>query len=202
MDYNTSRSGLILPEYGRNIHRMVNQMKAVADRNKRNKLAKTIISTMATLNPALKGSEGSDMHRKLWDHLFIMADFDLDIDSPYPTPKREQFNAKPSKVGYPKVKMRYRYYGKMMEDILSKIHHIEPKEMRDRTLVVLANQMKKLYLTWNRDTVTDELIWSDLKGMVNESVQVDTQASLGEYKEVVAPAKKNKKRGRPNMKKY
>ncbi len=202
MDYNTSRSGLILPEYGRNIHKMVDQIKSVPNKEKRNKMAKTIINTMGLINPSLKSNEGSDAHRKLWDHLYIMSNFSLDVDSPYPPPSREQFVAKPKKVLYPKTKIKYRYYGKMMEEILARVHFIKDEKDRNKTLIVLANQMKKLYLTWNRDSVTDELIWSDMQTLVNQKTKIPEGISLADFKEPTPKKIITKKKGRVNQRRY
>lgn len=192
MDYNTSRSKLILPEYGRNIHKMVDGIKEEKSRPIRNGMAHQMIKTMLSINPNLKGLDEEEVKRKLWDHLFIMADFDLDVDSPFPRPTREQFNARPQIVPYPKSKTMFRHYGGMMEKLLLEVSKMPASAEKDEMISTFANHMKKLYLTWNRDSVTDEQIFTDMKTITQGKIKIPNGLVLSEVKE--APVKKIKRK--------
>jgi hypothetical protein len=192
MDYNTSRSKLILPEYGRNLHKMVDGIKQEKLRVKRNGMAQNMIKTMLSINPNLKGLDEEEVKRKLWDHLFIMADFDLEVDSPFPKPTREQFNAKPRTVPYPKSKVMFRHYGGMLESLLNEIMKMNDGEEKNQLVSTFANHMKKLYLTWNRDSVTDEQIFADMRLITQGRIRIPAGLVLAEVKEQVIKKPKKK----------
>jgi Domain of unknown function (DUF4290) len=168
-EYNTSKKQLVLPEYGRNIQMMVDYIKAVEDRDERNKLAQSIIAIMGNLNPHLR--DINDFKHKLWDHLAIIADFELDIDYPYDIPKAEMFRQKPRIVEYGTHNIVFRHYGKAIEMMIEAAITMEDGPEKESLVNVVANHMKKSYLTWNRDTVDDEVILNDLtrisKGKIN-----------------------------------
>ena len=119
MDYNTQRKKLALPEYGRHIQQMVDYIASVEDRDERNRLAKSLVAIMGNLNPHLRAI--NDFKHKLWDHLFIMSDFKLDIDSPYPIPSLEQYNEKPRKVPYPGNPIKFKHYGRVIEMMIERL---------------------------------------------------------------------------------
>ncbi len=197
MDYNTSRSKLILPEYGRNIHKMVDDIKNEKSRPIRNGMAHQMIKTMLSINPNLKGLDEEEVKRKLWDHLFIMADFDLEVDSPFPRPTREQFKARPQVVPYPKHNAKFRHYGGMMEKLLVELTKMPEGERKNEMLSTFANHMKKLYLSWNKDSVTDEQIFTDMKIITQGKVRIPEGLVLSEIKE--APVKKIKRKMKNNQ---
>src|SRR5687767_15503225 len=116
MEYNTSQPKLIIPEYGRNIQKMIDFAITVGEREERNKVARAIIDVMGQLNPHLR--DITDFKHKLWDHIFIMSDFKLDVDSPFPKPDKKSFQTKPDLLKYPQKKIKYRYYGKTIESII------------------------------------------------------------------------------------
>ena len=148
-DYNTSRKQLVLPEYGRNIQRMIDYIKSVEDRTERNRLAHSIVAIMGNLNPHLR--DINDFKHKLWDHLAIIANFELDIDYPYEVPKPEMFRTPPSRVKYGTHAIKFRHYGKASEQMVHYVCNLEEGDEKRRLVVAIANQMKKAYLTWNRD---------------------------------------------------
>ncbi len=156
MEYNTSRSKMNISEYGRNIQKMIEYAITVEDREKRNQLAKTIIAVMGQLNPHLR--DVTDFKHKLWDHLFFMSEFKLDVDSPYPIPSAESLKSKPQKLKYPANHIRFRYYGRNIELIIKKAMELPEGPERDAATEAIANNLKKSYLKWNRDSVTDEVI--------------------------------------------
>lgn len=160
MDYNTSRSKLVIPEYGRNVQQMVEYAIAIEDRDKRTRLATLIVNVMAQLNPSIR--ELHDYKQKLWDHLHIISDFRLDVDSPYPLPIKENLDARPERLSYHTNGIRYRHYGKHIENLIAKVIEFEDGPKKDELIKMIANQLKKSYLTWNRDSVADEVIAAHL----------------------------------------
>ncbi len=156
MKYNTQRSRLVIPEYGRHVQTMVEYTKKLESKEERNTAANAIITLMATINPHFKELE--DYKHKLWDHLFIIADFDLDVDAPYPIPQREDVYKKPERIPYPRKNIKYKHYGYSIQKMIEKAVTQEEGPERDRFVEVIANLMKKAYLNYNRDSVNDELI--------------------------------------------
>ena len=159
MDYNSNRKKLPLPEYGRNIQNMVDHIMTIEDREERNLAAQTIIDIMGNLYPYLR--DINDFKHKLWDHLAIMAGFNLDIDYPYDPPKPETFQEPPKKVPYSSNHIKLRYYGKTIEEMVEKAAEYESGEEKEVLIKLLANHMKKSYLTWNKDAVDDEKIYKE-----------------------------------------
>jgi hypothetical protein len=170
-DYNTSRKKLALPEYGRNVHNMVDLILDMEDREMRNQASQAIIDVMGNLNPYLR--DIPDFKHKLWDHLAIMADFKLDIDYPYSPPSRDILLEKPHKVPYCQRDIKFRHYGYTMELMIRKAMEIEDGREKDILVSQLANHMKKSYLTWNRDSVEDEKILEDLSSMSKRLLKTD-----------------------------
>jgi len=160
MDYNTSRSKLVISEYGRNVQKMVEHAIALEDREQRTRLATLIVNVMAQLNPAIR--ELHDYKQKLWDHLHIISDFSLDVDSPYPIPDREKLETRPERLHYYSNGIKYRHYGKHIENIIKNVIVLEDGPKKDEYIRLIANQLKKSYLNWNRESVTDEVIAAHL----------------------------------------
>ncbi len=180
-DYNTSRNHLILPEYGRNIQKMVEHILTVPDREERNRLAQAVIIIMGNMNPHLR--DINDFKHKLWDHLAIMADFRLDIDFPYEIPRPEEFKEKPRKVNYNNTDIRYRHYGHIVEDLIREAIKLPEGDDKDTLIRLIANHMKKSYLAWNRDSVTDEIIFNDLYQLSGRQLVVKEGVKLTEQKD-------------------
>jgi len=160
LEYNSERKPLIIPEYGRHIHKLVDQAIATDNREDRNKLAKYIISVMGTMNPHLR--DVPDFQHKLWDQIFIMSDFKLDVDSPYPIPSKEVLKMKPDPLNYPQNFPKYRFYGNNITYMIDVANKWDEGEMKSALVKVIANHMKKCYLSWNKDTVTDAVIFEHL----------------------------------------
>jgi len=178
-DYNTSRKKLALPEYGRNVHNMVELLLQIEDREKRNQVAQALIDVMGNLNPFLR--DIPDFKHKLWDHLAIMADFKLDIDYPYSPPSRDILLEKPHKVPYCQRDIKFRQYGYTMELMIRKAMEFEEGKEKDILIYQLANHMKKSYLTWNKDYVEDEKILDDL-GIMSKGLLKTSEVELAEVK--------------------
>lgn len=160
LEYNAERPHLIIPEYGRHLQKLIDQATEIPDREERNKAAKYIIQVMGSLNPHLR--DVPDFQHKLWDQIFIMSDFRLDVDSPYPIPTRDVINLKPERLPYPQRNPKYRFYGNNITNMIEVANSWEEGEMKSALVKVIANHMKKSYLSWNKDTVTDTVIFEHL----------------------------------------
>jgi hypothetical protein len=160
LEYNSERSHLIIPEYGRHLQKLIDQATEIEEREERNKAAKYIISVMGSLNPHLR--DVLDFQHKLWDQLFIMSDFKLDVDSPYPIPSKDILTQKPDRLKYPQNFPKYRFYGNNIKYMIDVANSWEESDLKNALVLVIANHMKKSYLSWNKDTVTDEIIFQHL----------------------------------------
>jgi len=160
IEYNTEREHLIIPEYGRHLQKMVNYAKALPTKEERNKVAKSIINVMGNMQPHLR--DVPDFQHKLWDQLFIIADFELDVDSPYPTTTKEELSEKPEPLKYPQNFPKYRFYGNNIKTMIDVANTWEEGELKEALLFTIANHMKKCFLNWNKDTVEDYVIFNHL----------------------------------------
>ena len=196
MEYNTSLSKLIIPEYGRNVQKMVHSIIAIEDREKRNHQAKSIIEVMGNLNPHLR--DVPDFKHKLWDHLFIMSDFHLDVDSPYDRPSKESFEEKPEMLKYSDNNIKFRHYGKILPLIIKRTIDLDEGEYKDFLVFTIANHMKKSYLTWNKANVEDEVILKHLSQMSDDKLSMKETFKLSSFSDVKTQRnyKKNYSRGR------
>lgn len=160
LEYNTERPKLIIPEYGRHIQKMVDHAVTIEDREQRNKIAKSIIAVMGNLNPHLR--DVPDFQPMLWDQLFIISDFKLDVDSPFPIPTKEELMERPEPLGYPQNFPKYRFYGNNIKRMIDVANEWEEGEKKEALVMTIANHMKKSYLNWNKDTVEDDVIFGHL----------------------------------------
>jgi hypothetical protein len=160
LEYNTEREHLIIPEYGRHIQKMVNYATAIESKEERNKVAKSIIAVMGNLQPHLR--DVPDFQHKLWDQLFIMSDFKLDVDSPYEKPLKEVLDARPEPLEYPQNHPKYRFYGNNIKTMIDVANTWDEGDMKEALVYTIANHMKKCFLNWNKDTVEDSVIFDHL----------------------------------------
>lgn len=195
MDYNTARKKLILAEYGRNVQNMVEYTLTIEDREKRTRAAKSIVQAMSQLNPV--AVENEDYWQKLWDQLYIVSDFRLDVDSPYPKPTVEVLNLKSEKLKYRDKNFRYGHYGKNIEKIINKASEIEDSAEKAIFVEAIANHLKKTYLTWNRDSVNDEVIHNHLAELSGGKLKVSDETQLQNTNDILARNAKKKKFIRP-----
>lgn len=170
LEYNSLRSPLAIPEYGRHLQKLIDQVLEIEDRDKRNKAAQYVISVMGSLNPHLR--DVPDFQHKLWDQLFIMSDFKLDVDSPYPIPSREELYQRPERLAYPQNFPKYRFYGNNITNMIDVALKWEDGEMKNALILVIANHMKKCYLSWNKETVEDEVIFEHLFELSNGKINL------------------------------
>ncbi|WP_341838488.1 DUF4290 domain-containing protein [Chitinophaga pollutisoli] len=169
MEYNTARNHLIMKEYGRNVQRMIEYIMTLKDREHRQQQVAAVIELMGILQPHLRNVE--DFRHKLWDHLFLVSDFKLDVDSPYPIPTKETLRAKPDRLPYPKKHPRHRHFGKNLERVIDKALETENPEMREGFVQVIGNYMKLAYGNWHKENVHDEAIRSELSGITQGKLQ-------------------------------
>ena len=197
LEYNGDRPHLIIPEYGRHIQKLVDSCVALEDVDERNKMAKAIVDVMGNLQPHLR--DVPDFKHKLWDQLFIMSDFKLDVESPYPIPEKEVLQAKPESLAYPKSASKYRFYGNNIQTMIDTALTWEEGDAREALYFAIANHMKKCYLNWNKDTVEDAVIFSHLKELSKERIDLsDRNEPLSEIKNLL---RKRKPTGKARQKK-
>ena len=170
LDYNTERERLIIPEYGRHIQKMIAYAKAAEPKEERNRLAKAIISVMGNMQPHLR--DVPDFQHKLLDQVFIIADFDLDVDSPFDIPVREALEARPDPLHYPQNFPKYRFYGNHIKTMIDVASSLEEAEKKEALIIAIANHMKKSFLNWNKDTVEDSLIFEHLFELSNGALNL------------------------------
>jgi len=190
MEYYTQLEKLIIPEYGRNIQMMIEYIVNLPDREKRNRMAHALVNIMAQLHPEMR--EVGDVKRKLWDHLYIMSDFKLDVDSPFPAPSPQTLLDKPQQLSYPYKDIKFRHYGKNLELLIEKAILMEDGPAKNAFIKVIANHMKKSYLTWNRDSVSDEVIGQHLNFLSEGKLTLSEDIRLNNTLDILARAKKKK----------
>lgn len=189
LEYNAERPHLIIPEYGRHLQKLIEQAVALPEKEDRNKAAKYIIGVMGTLNPHLR--DVPDFQHKLWDQLFIMSAFKLDVDSPYPIPSPELLALKPDPLAYPQNFPKYRFYGNNIKYMIDVANSWDDGEMKNALIIVIANHMKKSFLSWNKDTVKDEVIFEHLLELSGGKINLlDTNEELSHSTDLMKVNKK------------
>jgi len=190
MEYNTTRRHLEMPEYGRNIQKMINYVVSIEDRQHRLRAAQVIVSIMAQMHPKVK--ETADYRQKLWDHLYIISDWRLDVDGPYPAPPKDVLVSKPSRIDYSSGSIRFKPYGKNIERIIEQAIALGDGPEKDALMKSIANHLKKSYLNWNRDSVNDELIFEHFRELTDGKTVLGEDFKLNETNDILAMNKKKK----------
>ncbi len=194
LEYNSERSKLIIPEYGRHIQKLVNHCVSLDTKEERNTMAKAIIDVMGNLQPHLR--DVPDFKHKLWDQLHIMSDFKLDADSPYEKPSKEELQEKPDRLKYPKSASKYRFYGNNIQIMIDTALTWEEGEMKEALVYTIANHMKKCFLSWNKDTVEDAIIFDHLFELSDGKFDLrNSDEVLSEAKELLKNRKGQGSRG-------
>ena len=168
--YNTQRTPLIIPEYGRHVQIMINQIMETKEREERNKMASAVIGIMGNMNPHLR--DVPDFQHKLWDQLFIMSNFGLDVDCPFEKPLKELLEQKPERLSYPQKTPKYRFYGNNIKSMITVAMGWEDGDLKNALILNIANHMKKCFLNWNKDTVQDEVILNHLLELSDQKLRV------------------------------
>ena len=190
MKYNTEEKQLVLPEYGRNIQNMVNHCVSIPEKEERAKCADAIIAIMGNMFPHLR--DVNDFKHILWDHLAIMSDFKLDIDYPYEVVKKEDLYTKPEKLPYNQGPVVYKHYGKNLEDMIRKATEYAEGEEKESLINLLANHMKKSFLTWNKEVVDDRKIFDDLEFLSDGQIVLNEDShKLAESKDILSKKNRN-----------
>ncbi len=170
-EYNTDRPELILKEYGRNIQKLVNYVHDIKEDEKRKEYSYTLVELMKLINPALK--EGNEFNQKLWDDLFIISKFDLEVDSPYPKPSSEVLNRKPDTIGYNNHRLKYKHYGRNVELLIQKVTEIEDEQEKKDAIIFLGRLMRGFYGVWNKEVVDEEVIVNHIDELSNGALSID-----------------------------
>ncbi len=181
-----------MPEYGRHIQKMIDHAVTIEDREERSKCAKTIIGIMGNMFPHLR--DINDFKHKLWDHLAIMSNFQLDIDFPYDLPEKESLNAKPDKIPYKNSKISYMHYGELVEQMIAKAIDFEDEEQKQKLILLIAGHMKKSLSHWNQDSVTDDRIFNDLARLSGGKLTLSEGTKLPEIRENYQNKNRNNKK--------
>ena len=173
LEYNTGRTQLIIPENGRHFQKMIDSALDVSDRDERNKIANAIVSVIGNMHPHLR--DVPDFQHKLWDQLFIMSDFKLDVDAPFPKPSKEVLSQKPEVLPYPQNFPKYRFYGNNIKRMIDIAVDWEDADKQEALALAIANHMKKCYLNWNKDTVEDTVIFGHLRELSEGKLDLNLQ---------------------------
>jgi len=208
LTYNTEKEQIVISEYGRCIQEMIKKLPEIEDREQRTEAAKYIISVMVQMNPSIKQS--SDYEHKLWDHLYIISGYNLDVDSPYAPPTPASRKKKPQHIGYQNNEIKYGHYGHYIIKMIEAAAKEENDEVREALAYSLAGQMKRNYLEWNKSVVNDQVILDDLKAISGGRLVIDDEAKMNAAGEVLGkvqprpqqqqPQGKKKKKKVPNLK--
>lgn len=194
--YNTERVRLYVPEYGRNVQKMVDYLKTIEDRQKRNEQAWAVVRVMEIINPAVHLQDNYE--QKLWDHLHIISGFDLDVDSPYPVPSPEILNLRPEPMSVEKEPIKALHYGRNIENIIDLIASTEEGESKTAMIYSLAEYMRQQYLTWNKDSVTDEIIFQDIERLSGNRIKIPEGLQLNNRDAAHARVVKGQQKGARN----
>lgn len=177
MDYNTQREKLILPEYGRNVQKMIQQVMAIEDREKRSEQARAVVQVMASLNPGIK--DLNDYKHKLWDHAQLISGFSLDVDSPYPMPEGTVMTSRPEPMERPVSNIKAACYGRNIENMINLIADRPDDEAKKEAIRLLATYMRQQYLIWNKDNVSEQTIFDDMEKLSDGRLKVPEDVHLG-----------------------
>jgi hypothetical protein len=186
-EYNTARPHIILKEYGRNVQKLIEYIRSIPSKEKRTELAYTLIELIKQLTPTIK--EQGDDPQRLWDDLYIIADFNLDVNSPYPVPKPEVLFRKPDRMLYPQSDVRFKHYGKNIEKLVKEALKKDDPQEREEAIIYLGKLMKTFYGNWNKETIDDSVILKDIQlmsgGALNMTIDKVREDNLFEklYKE-------------------
>ena len=197
MEYNTQRTHLNLPEYGRLTQQLVERCKELETKEERNEMSVAIVDFMGQRNPQLRDED--NYKHKLWDHLYILAGYDLDVDSPYPFPTPEEMMVKPNKMEYPKLQGDFKFYGKSILQLIEKAIVLEEGDEKEALIGVIANNMKKSYNVYNKEHVTDDVIFRHLKELSENRLDLTGLDSLDKSKIYYSTNKNNNNKNHRNQ---
>ena len=200
MDYNTQRDYLKLREYGRNVQNLVAHLKTIQDKEERNKKAATLVELMKSINPDLN-KDSNEYDQKVWDDLYIISNFELDFEGPFPKPNAEILEKKPDRLKYASENIKFKHYGKGVERLIEQAVQMEDPKEREGAVVAIGRLMKSFFQTWNKDSIEDEQVLKNIKQLSNDKldINIETVKELGLFdsdKKVPSRNFKNNKNGR------
>jgi hypothetical protein len=173
-EYNTQRPHIILKEYGRNVQKLVEYIRSIPDKEKRTEMAFTLIELMKQLTPSVKEATPENPQR-MWDDLYIIADFNLDLNNPFPVPQRDILFKKPKRMGYPQSSIRFKHYGKNIERLIKEAVKLENPQEREEAMIYLGKLMKTFYSNWNKETLDDSVIVNDIRSLSNGALSLNLE---------------------------
>lgn len=171
-EYNTSRPDIILKEYGRNVQKLTEYIRSIPDKEKRTEMAFTLIELMKQLTPSVKEATPENPQR-MWDDLYVIADFNLDLNNPFPVPDRETLFKRPKHIGYPQSSIRFKHYGKNIERLIKEAMKLENEQERQEAVIYLGKLMKTFYGNWNKETLDDSVIVNDIRTLSQGKLSLD-----------------------------
>lgn len=174
LEYNTQRSQLTLKEYGRNVQNLVAHIKTVEDKEKRNKMAATLVELMKMINPEFS-KDAQEYTQKVWDDLFIISKFDLDVESPFPIPESTILDRKPDRMKYQSNEIKFRHYGRNIEILINDAIAMEDPEEKEGAIIAIGKLMKSFYQTWNKDNIEDEQVLKNIKQLSKDQLDIDIE---------------------------
>ncbi len=180
LQYNTQRSGVILKEYGRNIQNLASHITQIEDREERNRMARNLIDLMREINPETRESE--DVEKKLWDDLYIMSGFKLDVESPFPMPETTAIGKKPQRVGVKRTEVKLRYYGRNIELLVHKAFAVNDIDEKVMHIGYIGRLMKSFYTSWNKEGITNDIVLEHLEVMTGQKISQELRDKLAEEK--------------------
>lgn len=172
LEYNTQRNHLTLREYGRNVQNLVAYIKTVDDKEKRNKYAALLVDLMKMINPEFN-KDATEYTQKVWDDLFIISKFDLDVESPFPVPEVTILDRKPDRMKYSSNSITYRHYGKNIEILIRNAIALEDPKEKEVAVIAIGKLMKSFYQTWNKDTIEDEQVLKNIRQLSKDQLDID-----------------------------
>ncbi len=201
IEYNTEREQLVIPEYGRHIQKMINHAITIEDKEERNKVAKAIIGVMGNMQPHLR--DVPDFQHKLWDQLFIISKFKLDVDAPYPVLTEEELMQRPEPLEYPQNHPKYRFYGNNIIRMINVANSWDEGDLKEALIYTIANHMKKCFLNWNKDTVEDAVIYNHLHELSKGKIDLrESKEDLSNASSLLKTKKRYSNSNNNNNKKY
>ena len=197
MEYNTKRTPLVIPEYGRHVHNMINHAITITDKEKQKECVNSIINFMGRMNPHLR--DVKEFTHKLWDHLHIMSNFSLDVDSPYKKPLKEKLYEKPKRMDYPKNKIRFSYYGNTIPKMIEEAIKMQGEE-KEIMAGMIANQMKKSYILFNESSVDNNIIKTHLNQLSEGKLSLSDDFEFIRSSSIRQPSNKRTQHKKKNFK--
>ncbi|MEQ8473361.1 MAG: DUF4290 domain-containing protein [Marinoscillum sp.] len=174
LEYNTERTSLTLREYGRNVQNLVAHIKTIEDKEKRNKLSGLLVELMKMINPEFS-KDANEYTQKVWDDLFIISKFDLDVESPFPIPESTILERKPDRMTYQSNEIKFRHYGRNIEILINNAVAMEDPEEKETAIIAIGKLMKSFYLTWNKDNIEDEQVLKNIKQLSKDQLDIDIE---------------------------